>query len=85
MPKYWFKQKSLGVGSTPSTWQGWALTLAAFVLVLAIVTQAMQFPDANTGRLMALTGGVLVFIAYSVIAYIKTEGGWRWRSGKEDN
>ena len=27
MTKYWFKQKSIGIGSTPNTWQGWLLTV----------------------------------------------------------
>jgi hypothetical protein len=83
MAKYWFRQKSFGYGATPNTWQGWTLTLAGAVLVLAVVWEATQIPDRRTSILVALSGVVLIAVPLTVISYFKTEGGWRWRSGKD--
>ena len=84
MAKYWFKQKSIGIGATPNTWQGWLVTAAAVVLMMAVVFEAKQIADRSAQKLVALTGVGAIFIALSVIAFLKTEGGWRWRSGKKD-
>ena len=84
MAKYWFRQKTFGYGATPNTWQGWLLTLVACGLVFAVVIEATRIPDQSTRKLVALSGAAIILIAFSTIAYIKTEGGWRWRSGKDD-
>jgi hypothetical protein len=84
MPKYWFRQKTFGYGATPNTWQGWLLTLVACGLVFVAVIEAMQIPDQRTAKLVALSGAALILIAFSAIAYIKTEGGWRWRNGRDE-
>ena len=83
MTKYWFRQKSFGYGATPNTWQGWALTLVGVALIFAVVAEAQRIPDRQTGMLVAISGVAIIAIAMSAIAYIKTEGGWRWRSGKD--
>jgi hypothetical protein len=82
MPKYWFKQKSIGIGSTPNTWQGWLVTLVAVALMIAVVFEAKEIADPAAQKLVALSGVAAIFIALSVICWLKTEGGWRWRSGK---
>jgi hypothetical protein len=84
MPKYWFRQKTFGYGATPNTWQGWLLTLAVCGLIAFVVGEAMTIPDRDTAKLVALSGTVIIVIGFSVIAYIKTEGGWRWRSGRDE-
>ena len=84
MPKYWFRQKTFGIGATPCTWQGWVLTLVAVALVFAVVLECMRIPDPHAAMLAALSGAAIILIAFSIITYIKTEGGWVWRSGKED-
>ena len=85
MPRYWFRQKTFGYGATPNTWQGWLLTLVAVVLVFTVVIEAQQIPDEHARILMALSGAAIILVAFSVITYLKTEGGWRWRSGKDDD
>ncbi len=85
MAKYWFKQKSLGIGSTPNTWQGWLVTVAGVGLMFAVIFEAKQITDRTSQMFVALSGVGGVFIALSVIAWLKTEGGWRWRSGKEND
>jgi hypothetical protein len=37
MPRYWFRQKTFGYGSTPNTWQGWLFTFAFVALLLGVV------------------------------------------------
>ena len=84
MPKYWFRQKNFGIGSTPNTWQGWALTLSYVALMLVMVSEAKQIADRHTQMLVIMSGvGILTF-AFCVITYLKTEGGWRWRSGRDE-
>jgi hypothetical protein len=85
MAKYWFRQKSLGIGAAPNTWQGWTLTLVGVVLIFSVVFEAKQIPDRSTSLLVALSGVAIISVAMSTIAWLKTEGGWRWRSGKDDN
>ena len=34
MAKYWFRQKTFGIGAAPNTWQGWLFTIAGAVLFL---------------------------------------------------
>ncbi|HVZ28284.1 MAG TPA: hypothetical protein VG798_06470 [Rhizomicrobium sp.] len=83
MAKYWFRQKTIGIGSTPNTWQGWLVTLGAVVLMIAVVLEAKDIADPRAQKLVALTGVGAIFIALSVICWLKTEGGWRWRSGRD--
>ena len=84
MAKYWFRQKTLGIGSTPNTWQGWLFTLIGVALIFAVVWEAKQIPDRRTSTLVALSGVAAIAIAMSAIAWLKTEGGWRWRSGRDE-
>jgi hypothetical protein len=83
MPKYWFKPKTIGYGATPSTWQGWVLTFAAVGLMIGVVKEAMRIPDRQTSLLVAISGAAIILIAFSWVAYIKTDGEWRWRSGRD--
>ena len=83
MPKYWFRQKSVGIGSTPNTWQGWLITLGGVAMMFGVVFEAKGIGDRGTQMFVALSGCLAVFAAMSVIAWLKTEGGWRWRTGKE--
>jgi hypothetical protein len=40
MAKYWFRQKTFGIGAAPNTWQGWTLTLVGVALVFGVVFEA---------------------------------------------
>ncbi|WP_242184952.1 hypothetical protein [Sphingomonas sp. CARO-RG-8B-R24-01] len=72
---YWFVPKAFGIGATPVTWQGWALTIGFVVLAMLAVT---QLPNrvAQTGVLLAL------ILLFTLIAIRKTRGGWSWRWGE---
>lgn len=76
----WFEPKTIGYGAGwPVAWQGWAL-LAGYVALLAVA--GLLLPDHRlvyTIVVIALTAALLVTAA------AHTRGGWRWRSGKDDD
>ncbi|NIJ22607.1 hypothetical protein [Sphingomonas japonica] len=74
---YWFAPKLYGFGATPVTWQGWAMTGALLVAVLAMVRFA---PDDLT-RLAVLA---VVLAGFLAAAWTKTDGGWSWHWGPRD-
>ena len=72
--KPWFEPKRFGYGASPATWQGWAVTvlfLAMMILDVALIQGILRW-----------VGGLLLFMAFVGAVYLKTGGGWRWRSGK---
>jgi hypothetical protein len=68
MRTYWFKPKRYGLGAVPANWKGWVCSFVPVVLVLA---------------LPPLWAKAAVAAAFVALAWIKTEGGWRWRWGEE--
>jgi Na+/H+ antiporter NhaA len=83
MPQYWFRQKTFGYGATPNTWQGWALTVASCAALFGVVLLGPAIRD-NALRVVWMVLGIAINLgAFILIAYRKTEGGWRWRSGDE--
>ena len=83
MTKYWFRQKRFGYGATPNTWQGWAVTLVGLALMLFVVWECRAIADRGTRFLVASLGIAAVAVPMTYISYIKTEGGWRWRGGRD--
>lgn len=73
-PGYWFVPKLFGIGATPVTWQGWALTIG-FSLLLVLDVRFMPETIAKVGVAVALA---LVFFT---VVVRKTQGGWGWRWG----
>lgn len=82
--KYWFRQKTYGYGATPSTWQGWVLTAVATLLCLAVVVTGPYIQDEGLRALWMTLGVVAVLIPFVWVSWRKTEGGWRWRFGRDD-
>jgi hypothetical protein len=74
--KAWFRQKRYGLGATPSTWEGWLVTL---VFVCAVVGDPFVF-----GRIIGIWIAAIFIAALLVIVWAKTDGDWRWRWGGED-
>ncbi len=83
MAHYWFKPKSYGYGATPVTWEGWAVTLAAvIVVVVSVVT--MNRLVAQSNAVAWLTWAVLIAAAtwwFVQFCRRRTDGEWRWRWG----
>ena len=83
MPKYWFRQKTFGYGATPNTWQGWVLTFACCAGIFGVVLAGPVIRDNGLRAVWMVGGMALVLIPTLIIAYRKTEGGWRWRNGQD--
>jgi len=84
MNRYWFRPKRYGYGATPSTWEGWAATVAcALAIILATFWVPTLFRDPDQGHLAALTVVSVIVILFCWVAWTRTEGGWRWRWGDE--
>ena len=79
MARYWFKQKRFGYGASPTTWQGWALTLVSLLLIVGLVYAAPYVRDNTERVLLLVIGAPLILVPSIWLSYIKTEGGWRWR------
>lgn len=84
MQKYWFKPKRYGLGAAPSSWQGWAITLA---YVAAVTALGIWFGSGEDQIAERATPFIVITLALTVllvgIAWRTTEGGWRWRWGKD--
>ena len=74
--KAWFAPKTYGFGAgVPISWQGWA-ALALFVFGVVLVHATLH------GRLRIACTALLI-VAIVGVAAAKTEGGWRWRWGRD--
>jgi hypothetical protein len=71
---YWFIPKQFGIGATPVTWQGWAMT---FGFVTALLLD-VRFIDTLVPKIII---GVTLLAALLVISWRKTDGDWSWRWG----
>ena len=74
----WFAPKRYGFGSTPISWQGWALTLGFVALIMLIAVTFAKRPL----QLIAIV--IPVTALFIVICARTTRGGLRWRWGDED-
>lgn len=81
----WFKAKTYGWGWTPSTWQGWAITISYVVVVTAFFSQI----DSQSHSVSDTLYGTIPFVVVSTailiaICYYKGEKpGWRWGNKNE--
>lgn len=64
---YWFAPKRLGIGYSPSSWQGWALIGAYGVLMIAVPRLLRDDGNARVVTMITLT------IAFLVVAFSKTK------------
>ena len=85
MTQYWFRPKRYGYGATPITWEGWAVTLAT-VLAMVAVSSVLRL---ETGSYLALAALLAFDLAALALLFIvsrrKTDGEWRWRWGADRN
>jgi hypothetical protein len=83
MAEYWFRPKRYGYGATPTTWQGWALTIA-IVLAMVAVSLYLRLTARGYWALAVLVAfDVIALGALATISYWKTDGAWRWRWGED--
>jgi len=85
MQHYWFKPKRYGFGAAPSSWQGWALTIAYVAIVAALgAWMGAEEGEVATRALPFIATVLALTILFVGIAWRTTEGGWRWRWGDKD-
>jgi hypothetical protein len=81
MTEYWFKPKRYGYGATPMTWQGWALTIAT-VLAMVAVSLFLRLDTTGLPGLAGLLAFDVVALGFLIVeSHRKTDGVWRWRWG----
>lgn len=74
----WFAPRRYGIGAgRPIAWQGWAVLAVSLLAILGIA----RFAPNDTRTAVALV--LVVAVSLGVIAFHRTKGGWRWRSGKD--
>ncbi len=71
---YWFVPKLSGLGATPITWQGWAMTIAYAALLWAVI-------HFLPGVVPKIGVGAALTLFFVVLSWRKTEGGWGWYWG----
>lgn len=76
-PGYWFAPKRFGFGAVPATWQGWMAT-SAFVLLAGLIANVAQHRSPVWLALLAP-----LMLGFIWLCWAKTDGGWRWRSGRD--
>jgi len=81
MTTYWFKPKLYGYGATPTTWQGWTLTLGtvAVMVAVSVALQRNEGPYWGTALMLGFDALALVFLY--MVTRGKTDGELRWRWG----
>jgi len=81
--RYWFRPKQYGYGATPTTWEGWVVTLlgAAISVGIVYVLTGGYRPLSATETVVCWIAFVVVVVGIMVVARAKTEGGWQWRWG----
>jgi hypothetical protein len=85
--RYWFRPKRLGYGATPTTWEGWALTVGSCVVIFVATLLLVGWRQATTQPGWTDTAAWLlwfVVVAGTTIALLfvskrRTDGEWRWR------
>jgi len=84
--RYWFRPKRYGLGATPVTWEGWAVTALAVVFI-GVVTWffivATRAPNLTAVLVWAVLVGAAT-VALLIVTKAKTQGEWRWRWGDSE-
>ncbi|WP_336978817.1 hypothetical protein [Altererythrobacter fulvus] len=83
-PGDWFAPKKYGYGSgLPIAWQGWVVMGAYMLVVLGAL---LAIGTGDSVAIIASTAVVLgATVVLMLIARKRTRGGWKWRSGEDDD
>jgi hypothetical protein len=81
MARYWFRPRGYGYGATPTTWEGWALTVAvAAIVAISVVAMNLLADRANFAVWIAWAAIIAaVVVSFVRISRQRTDGEWRWR------
>jgi len=85
MNEYWFRPKERGIGAgVPLNWKGWALFAAYLGAILAVPSAWELYLGYPGSVALRILGVVAVSVPFLLVAWKKTEGGWRWRNGPDE-
>jgi hypothetical protein len=85
MTEYWFRPKQRGIGAgVPLNWKGWALFAAYLGSIIGVPTACQLMLGYPGSALLRTSVVALISVPFLLVAWKKTEGGWRWRSGEEE-
>jgi hypothetical protein len=81
MARYWFRPRRYGYGATPTTWEGWTLTVAvAAIVAISVVAMNLLADRANFAVWIAWAAIIAaVVVSFVRISRQRTDGEWRWR------
>ena len=80
MNEYWFRPKTYGYGATPVTWEGWAVIVAAVIVMAGAAVLILNNGAHSPSALIAFFAvQAVVLAALWIVCRRKTEGEWRWR------
>ena len=84
MARYWFRPRRYGYGATPTTWEGWTLTVVvAAIVAISVVAMNLLADRANFAVWIAWAAIIAaVVVSFVRISRQRTDGEWRWRSGQ---
>jgi hypothetical protein len=80
MKRKWFKNKTYGYGLTPSTWQGWLVTLIYVSLLLAYFIKVDRGQESDLASLIAYSPifAVLTLAFVFLARWTGEPMEWRW-------
>jgi Na+/melibiose symporter-like transporter len=84
MTAHWFRPKRYGYGATPVTWEGWAATLAAIIVIAGSILAMNLFADRSNALGWLVWAAVVAVVTLWFVRFSRrhTDGEWRWRWGK---
>ena len=81
----WFKRKKFGYGWTPSTWEGWLVTIAFILLLLGL---AVNLGDTPSNKKLIFEYFIPFIVLIAILLKVTREHGekprWQWGRRKED-
>jgi hypothetical protein len=86
MTRYWFKPRRYGYGATPTTWEGWVVTLGVAAVVAGSILAMNLLVDRSNFPVWMIWAVTVAAVTYGFVqlSRSRTDGEWRWRWGAEN-
>ena len=86
MTQYWFRPKRYGYGATPTTWEGWAVTIAVAVILAGSIVAMNLLVDRSNFVAWMIWAAIVATMTYWFVQLSRrrTDGEWRWRWGADN-
>ncbi len=86
MTRYWFRPKRYGYGATPVTWEGWAVTMLAAIVVAGSIVGMNLLVDRSDFVAWMIWAALIAGMTFWFVQFSRrrTDGEWRWRWGADN-